>query len=363
MKANKLMRTLAASAMSVALLAGVTALPAMAATPDKGVATGTTFETTSILQVPEKIATPNAILKFAVTKGTVAEGDKHDGMLVYEGVDGGLTVTESVTYTAAEPGTDLKGDEGAKYYEVSQKVTLTAVAEKFTHAGIYEYTVTVTNEPTVTGLTVDTAKTVYVYVQDNDGTPAVQAITMTNAQGGKVNNFVSTYLFDGNTPDPSTHTANIIVSKTVAGTFGDKTQAFNFPVTVPANLYYEITGGTGSKGMTDVSGTTTFKLTHGQTLTIYGVVENTSYTISESDYSSENYVTTVQNTNGTVTEDTTNVTGTIVAEQNVRADYTNTRDAGSITPTGIIMNVAPYALMVIVALAGVVVFMRKRVED
>ena len=41
--------------------------------------------------------------------------------------------------------------------------------------------------------------------------------------------------------------------------------------------------------------------------------------------------------------------------------YTNTRNA--VSPTGLAMNVAPYALLVVVAAAGCFVFLRKRRED
>ena len=51
--------------------------------------------------------------------------------------------------------------------------------------------------------------------------------------------------------------------------------------------------------------------------------------------------------------------GTISADATVK--YENSKNAT--TPTGVIMNVAPYALMVVIAVAGVAVFMRKRVED
>ena len=45
----------------------------------------------------------------------------------------------------------------------------------------------------------------------------------------------------------------------------------------------------------------------------------------------------------------------------INMTFINTRDA--VSPTGIVMNVAPYALLVVVAAAGCFVFMRKRRED
>ena len=43
------------------------------------------------------------------------------------------------------------------------------------------------------------------------------------------------------------------------------------------------------------------------------------------------------------------------------AEFTNNREA--VSPTGIVMNVAPYVLLVVVAAAGCFVFLRKRRED
>ena len=67
----------------------------------------------------------------------------------------------------------------------------------------------------------------------------------------------------------------------------------------------------------------------------------------------------------TAPEDGTEVKDQYVeASQTLTADYvefTNDREAS--TPTGIVMNVAPYALLVVIAAAGCLVFLRKRDED
>lgn len=353
MKANKLLKTLAASAMSLALLAGVTVMPAMAAEPSDGVATGNTFNTTSILRVPDNVATPAVTLTFTVDEGN--GGGVRDGVPVYAGEEGGLTVTESVSYGVGNPGTVV---DNQNYYEVSQDVVLTANVGEFSHAGIYQYTVTVKNEPIVTGVVVDGVKTVYVYVVEGENGLAVQNIAMVNAENVKQDNFVSTYLAS------DAQYGNLLVTKTVEGAFGDKTKKFEFTVSVPTNLYYEYgtvgedgkftpATGDGMSGLTQAMNT--FYLADGEAVMIYGLVNGTNYTIDETDYTAQGY--------------TTDVVGVVDGQQatitdgaDVTAAYTNT-NAGSSTPTGVILNVAPYALMVVIAVAGVAVFMRKRVED
>lgn len=353
MKAKKLLKTLVASAMSLALMAGVTVMPAMAAAPSEGVATGNEFTTSSVLRVPDNIANPGITLTFTVSNGTVTEDEMHDSMLVYPGETNGLSVTGSVTYAACDAQAVVTGQN---YYELSQTVTMTADVSKFAHAGVYKYTVTVTNNPAVTGVTVDTAKTVYVYVINGTNGLEVQAISMANSDGTKVNNFVSSYLMD------NSQYGNLLVTKTVAGDFGDKKKQFTFTISVPAGLHYEYgtfdgysftpATGDGKSGLTQA--TNTFSLADGEAVMIYGLVNGTNYTVDETDYTAQGYTTSVT---GVVDGQQ----GTITEGGDVTAAYTNTNDG---TPaTGIIMNVAPYALMVVIALAGVMVFMRKRVED
>lgn len=58
------------------------------------------------------------------------------------------------------------------------------------------------------------------------------------------------------------------------------------------------------------------------------------------------------------------MTGTTSSDvQNDNPTHTITNTRSTTTPTGIVMNVAPYALLVVVAVAGCFVFLRKRNED
>ena len=58
------------------------------------------------------------------------------------------------------------------------------------------------------------------------------------------------------------------------------------------------------------------------------------------------------------------MTGTTSSDvQNDTPTHTITNTRSTTTPTGIVMNVAPYALLVVVAVAGCFVFLRKRNED
>lgn len=89
---------------------------------------------------------------------------------------------------------------------------------------------------------------------------------------------------------------------------------------------------------------------------IYGLSNGDAYTVTENAANSDGYVTTID---GSSTEN--GVKSGSFANSNVTVAYTNTRDA--VSPTGLIMDIAPYVLLVVVAAAGCFVFLRKRRED
>lgn len=89
---------------------------------------------------------------------------------------------------------------------------------------------------------------------------------------------------------------------------------------------------------------------HGQSATIYGLSKNDKYTITEANYSSDGYATTVNGESGR------EATGTIEADTTI--SFVNSKNAG--TPTGVLMDIAPYAIMIVLAGVCVVLFLRKK---
>lgn len=377
MKANKLMKALAASAMSLALVASVTAMPAMAAAGD-GKQDGNAFTAQSVIQVPAKVAAPAVTLQYTIAKTTSVTGDR-DGVQLYEGIDGGLyfqgqdsqkTYVQEVSHTASAPDATQE-----TYYEDSENFTFYADATMFNHAGVYVYNITVAQKSGagIDGLTLPTPATqnVYVYVTNNTATTVdpddmiISAITMdTGTQQAKTGKFVSKYL-DGN----AYYTVDL--SKTLAGAFANMNDTFQFTVSFTDNnttTYYYEKGTISDMGVftpTDTGIVDAQVLTNGGTVTlghhdairIYGLVNGDAFTFTEDNGLYD--VSYQVNNGGAVQNDTsaeiaiTDASGTVA--------FTNT--LATVNPTGIVMNIAPYALMVVIALAGVVVFLRKRVED
>ena len=139
---------------------------------------------------------------------------------------------------------------------------------------------------------------------------------------------------------------SLTIDKKVTGAFGDKNKAFKVTVTLTAptdkTVRNDITygnqtisaGWTGQK-VVDVT------VTDATSVTFDNIPSGVTYEVAEADYTSDGYdAASYDNETGTINN--TAVTTTI----------TNNKDAS--TPTGVIMNIAPYVLMV--ALAGGIAF-------
>ena len=99
---------------------------------------------------------------------------------------------------------------------------------------------------------------------------------------------------------------------------------------------------------------------HNGTIRIYGLSASDTYEVIE----------TVANQNGYTTTDTDKNTAEGTVKGSATADvvdntptHTVTNNRESSAPTGIAMDIAPYALLVVIAAAGCFVFLRKRNED
>ena len=226
-------------------------------------------------------------------------------------------------------------------------------ASKFTvdgvpHPGVYYYTVS-EKSGEVAGVTYDSSstRTLAVYI-GNDG--SVLGYTFVNENGGtdsiKSDGFTNSYV----------NTSDLTITKTVTGNQGDKNKAFTFTITVTGTE----TSYTVKKG-DDVAATlnadndysTTVTLKDNESVVVEGLSAADTYEVTEGTYS--DYETTISN-NGVTASGLTasgNMTASNVLTSAAKTvAYTNDKSVS--TPTGVIMNIAPYVLMV--ALAGGIAF-------
>lgn len=363
MKGNKLMKALAASAMSLALVAGMTAMPAMATEAADGV---------KFTKAINMAAAADGTVPSATYSYTVRAGEAKAATATSPAIKAGLgtPTIANVVFTPKDAVSDSK---------VSKDVTVNFSGITFPTAGIYRYVITETN-PTVAGLETGDANTIYldVYVTNVAGNRAITYYQMSTSDAAPTyaqdNNKAPTYnaKFTEDTDTYTTYT--LTVTKNVEGTMADMTQKFSIDVDftgLSEGTKVKVDGVQTADGASDTGALSVNKsLGDNESMTITGVPADAVYTVVENIAKTEGYTTTATVQQGTGTATTANVTVAdttqTVAQQTMgKNDNTvtviNTKNA--VNPTGIILNVAPYALMVVIALAGVVVFLRKRVED
>lgn len=361
------------------------------------------------------------------TSGETTTGANNTILEVKDGVQataGNDTITtKDVTFTAGAPTSAADPDNDDNMIGVNQvmgdvSLDVSGLAGKFPYAGVYKYTLTETfdadnaDRADEDDFTLGHSRTVYLYVSlDDTGATYISGVEMyintaTGTKDAKADgNFYNFYMLDGDVDDPdkdpdpenpdpdhpggddpTPRDNEMTVQKTVTGTMGDKGKAFDFTMTIdPAvdtkvyNVVYEYNNGTDdapnwvegsritSKDNVQISElkdgvyTVTFQLAHNERVHIYGLSENEAVTATEDDYTTNGgYQTTV--TGGTRDTENKNKTSvTFTKDGNNDVAYTNKLD--TVSPTGIAMNVAPYALLVVVAAGACFVFLRKRRED
>ena len=380
MKLNKTMGRVATTLVATAMLASVAVVPAFADEPDYGT-TGTPGTPLTQITIKKELVMPaktnmptDADFSFSIspvaTLGndtTLTDGAGNQVYDVNPGIaESGVPEAGSVSsedFTELEPGTINE----TSVQTTTADVVLTLPTCTFENPGIYKYTI---DEAAVGDDYVDITDSLDLYLmveyKDFDGEgPEGKTCKITGAyvkkDGVKEDTWTNYYMFD---EDLQSQVGDLKVTKTVEGTMGDHSDTFTFNISdLPADKTFT---GVYSDGTASVSLTSTnnsFDLKDGQTITIEGLDEGT-YTVTETKETSIDKGYTVAfnyDSDPGKAGAQLAVVGGNVDDDAVATTCTNTRDA--VSPTGIVMNVAPYALLVVVAAAGCFVFMRKRRED
>ena len=227
----------------------------------------------------------------------------------------------------------------------------TLMLPEYDTVGIYSYEIAevVDDDVRTAGVTYNGQKLLLkvTVIQTEDGRVRVAAVHLGNEDGDKVKQVVNTYA-----------AGTLDVTKTVAGLMGETNRDFRFTVTLtrPAELVMASTIGLTVAGTAqsftpvwDSNGrcTVTFDLRHGQTASLTNLPYGMSYTVAEDDYTAIGYTTEKTGDSGTV------------SAAGVTAAFTNTK--GGSVDTGVLLDSAPYALLLVLALGGgAVLFLRRR---
>lgn len=315
------------------------------------------------------------------------------------------------------------GDETGKYTDTSTKGMKSVYKQSdnifegvtFPHAGVYVYKVT-EDGTDAKGYGMDYSEAVYtmrVYVKngvngtyvasvtaektvDDDGTvlndgEKVDPTPDDDPTDGISNKFAFVNVFtkkggsvgsdNTNIPDPIPgetdnaypeyleKIASLVIDKTVAGDYGDKTKEFLFKLMLTSSptsnvkkytaTIYTRGEATGKKVTFTVGESKEFKLADNQMLIFEDLPAGTTYKISENTLA--NYTTTTQVIqNGEESSSGSVVTDILVGEKDNYTRYTNTFKDNTVTPTGIIINNLPFIIMIVLAGAGILFFVISR---
>ena len=201
--------------------------------------------------------------------------------------------------------------------------------------------------------------TVYVaWALDSNGYPtnelAITGIATNNSAGEKQ---ASGPAF----PNTAADAANLTVSKNVTGNAANVNDYFEFTVNITggASGTYAISyvgntyAGTPANPTVITAGTAaTIYLKHGESFTILNLPVGAAYSVAETN--ALGYTTTI---NGTAANEDRSITGTI-AQGGATAAYVNNKTFTP--PTGLFMDIMPYALIFGAAAIGAVAFIARR---
>ena len=373
MNLRKNLGRVASTIVATALLASVATVPAFAAefdtdgkidNTDNTALTEITFD--KELVRPETGDTPDVTFTFTMQgvddNETITDGDN---TTVTEDATG-KTASGRVTFGDAD---DQNAPAADGKIVVTDDVTINIASLTFAQPGVYKFNLTeaidedAASDAYTMGITSENPYSIYLFVERVDGqqNPVITGAELvkgsTREKGQKVDKITNYYM---TTPTGVTPNA-LTVDKTVSGGMGNKTDNFTFTVTITADGPRTYSAKKGNETVTVTPGgnntyTVSTTLSDGESFTINGLMKDDTYVVAETEADRNGYKTTVT---GDATQD--NQTVTFDAVDNGAVHYENSRT--SVTPTGIVMNIAPYALLVVVAVAGCFVFLRKRNED
>ena len=376
----------------------------------------TTFDKFLVMDTQANV--PNATFTYAVTAGNAKAYDVAGKKFqVLAGVDADKVTMAGVgAADAAANSIVFKQGDGSDTHDTTKDAyvkdlaagkkyalktaTLDFSKVQFTEPGVYRYIITeagtnqgITNDADITRVLdvyvndasadVDGAFTKkltiagYVLHSNENDEPDVAA----GADFGSTGAYVATKS-QGFTN--SYDTSDLTLRKQVTGNQASRDKYFEFTLNIAAaqpNTKYDVviddadaTSKTNAAtieanaGKTNVTSITTdgagkatqkFYLQHGQQITVQGLAKDTTYAVTEN---TEDYKSTA-NTKDTPVVDTkadteaAPVDGTIVSTD-LTTGFLNTRDG--VIPTGVIMAVAPFAVVTILGGAGVVTMVMKR---
>ena len=335
----------------------------------------------AVLDVDSNYQASAPAIQYSYTWETVTEdelGTVYDLSGDNDRIQSDLTKRKVGTGTPTIDAEAFVATEKAINDKVNKNIKINFSGVTFEEAGVYRYKLVEGGYTASNGfdysssIEVSNEKSRYidVYVGYVNGNLKITGYVVSLVEGGKKTPGYEVEIKEDGTDvtfGDKYSTYDLAVNKFVTGTLGEKTKDFAFSATVPvpdgstynyANTYDA--SQNGEKSETSISTTLTDK----KTFEIKGVPFNKKVTVSESDYTSNGYKTylAVDSTDYGSTEARSTEQNQNTIEGATVVNFKNEKN--DTPPTGVVMNIAPYAAMILGAGAFAGVFLgRKKSED
>ena len=352
-KGNLIMRKFNLKKIAAFVLAGTMAIgmsaTVFAAYPSGNALTVAT-KFTKTFTTDEDTYRPAATFTFTKPIGVaLTEDEKVSGIPVSDGKEGPDVTLGSAKFEAATEIGPKTADVSITYGDLTNVVP-----------GVYKYSFSEVKS-TNTNIKCDTTiKYLYVFVAlNNEGKKTITGASMTNGTS-KVPGITNEY---GKDKDNKDTLHDLTITKDITGAMANMNETFTFKVKVKSSdgkaRYKVVVTRKGEPTITSIIEDTETPIKNigkGDSIKIYSLAKDDSYTVEEVSANTNGYTAKI---NGKADEDG-KINGK-VADADVEVKYDNNKEA--VSPTGIIMNYAPYIAMLAAACALAVVFFNRRRED
>ncbi|HEL2202738.1 TPA: QVPTGV class sortase B protein-sorting domain-containing protein [Streptococcus suis] len=313
------------------------------------VVNGSSLQVTKSFELTEGVLSPATDFTFSITPQNLADStETKDGLTVYSGIVVGMETQKTISYSNTDT---MKTKDKTTDFDFSKVA--------YSKPGVYRYLVTETsgNTPGVTYSNKKYVVDVYALSEGDAIKPKYIISRQENSNAKEPIKF-----------DNALKTTALTVTKKVTGNAGDKNKEFEFKLTLTANELYKsgsIEAKINKKGdLVDSKqfsiGENTFKLKDGERLDIAKLPIGITYKVEE--IGSEDYQKTAtidKDTNDGVDKQEAYAFAEQISDATSDAIVvTNNKNIN--TPTGVAMAIAPYAVMTLVGIGGVLYFVKNK---